>query len=114
MTLRATGVGLALAIVVADLVQIPLLGKGWGPLGGAAVYGLVAFGLARDVRVAWGVALAMPVVPTAVLSGLLGPAIRARFVDGAMWAVYAVQLVLALVALTALFSPVVRSDGDLS
>lgn len=95
--------GIALAIVVADLAQVVWIGKGLAALGGAALYGLVAVGLLRDEPRVWWIALLLPVLPTTILSGLAGPTIYANAVDTGMLCVYSLQLALALLAALHLF-----------
>lgn len=90
---------LALAIVIADLAQpllLPWRPKFVGALGGAAIYTLVALGAWRGWRpTAWLAAL-MPVVPLTTLGlHLAGVELPAQ-PDGAMVAILALQLAVAL------------------
>ncbi len=94
--MRALLVGLALGIVFADLAQVALLGKGMGAIAGAMIYGTIAAmvaGAGRSrIRIGAGVAAAMPLIPLAVFSGLLGVQARETLVDAGMIGVFVLQL----------------------
>lgn len=112
--LRRGGIFLATTIVSIDLLQVVFLGKGWGAVGGAFLYGLVAFLAHRDRWIGWVLAAVLPVIPLTVVSGFAGRRPYEAFVDRGMLVVLAFQLLLALVAIGVLWRSGVRRGTDLS
>lgn len=95
---------ICVAIATIDVLQVIALGKGLGAIGGAFLYGTYAFGLVRQRDwAAWATSI-MPVVPLAVIAGLLGPELREDLVDRPMLAVAVLQVVAALGAGGLLFA----------
>jgi len=89
---------LAAMIAIIDALQVVLIGKGWGAIGGTLIYGTVAWRASRgDLRVAW-IALLLPLLPTSIVFGLQGAATRAAVVDEPMLVVYGIQLAAAAAA----------------
>lgn len=89
---------LAAMIAVIDALQVVLIGKGWGAIGGTLIYGTVAWRASRgDVRVGW-IALLLPLLPTSIVFGLQGQATRDAVVDEPMLVVYGIQLAAAAAA----------------
>ena len=87
-----------------DLLQVIVLGKGLGALGGTVLYGIYATGLLyRRSWAAW-TTLLMPVVPLAVISGLLGADLRNQLVDAPMVIVAGLQLLAGAGAAGLLFA----------
>lgn len=96
----------AVAALIAsiDLLQVFVLGKGLGAIGGAVLYATVAVALVREQRWAAWVVLLMPVVPLAVISGSLGEQLRSELVDAPMVAVAVLQSLASLGASGLLFA----------
>lgn len=88
-------IGVCALIALIDLAQVPLLGKGLGAIGGAAIYGVSAMLLARGEPRVWPFIAAMPLIPTAVFLGLLGDDVREQLVDIGMIGVFLLQLLAA-------------------
>lgn len=105
---------LAATIVTIDLLQVALLGKGAGALAGAGLYAFVAWLVQRDRWVGWVLALLVPAIPAAVLSGAAGSRPYEAFADTGMRVVFAVQLALAAAAIVALWIGRARDSVDLS
>lgn len=96
--LRALLTATAAAIVVLDLGQVVLLGKGLGAIGGAVIYAGVAIGAWRERVFARIVALLMPAIPLAVFAGLMGGDVRENLVDTGMIVVFCFQLLAGVLA----------------
>lgn len=94
-----------MCIAAVDLVQVAWLGKGFGAVAGAALYGGVAFGARRGWRGAAWVAVITPVLPATILAGVWGPSVGERFVDRGMIGVFVVQLAAAIAAMFVLRQP---------
>jgi len=109
--LRGLLTATCVVIVVLDLAQVLLLGKGLGAVGGAAIYVAVAMGVWRERVVARVVALLMPAIPLAVFAGLLGADTREDLVDAGMIGVFCFQLTAAALAAWGLWRGQV-SDGE--
>ncbi|MCO4745544.1 MAG: hypothetical protein KC912_12200 [Proteobacteria bacterium] len=109
-------IGVCALIALIDLAQVPLLGKGLGAIGGAAIYGVSALMLARGERRVWPLIAAMPLIPTAVFLGLLGEEVRDQLVDVGMIGVFLLQLAAAGLAVAQRFSASHRgsSQGEAS
>lgn len=85
-------VGACACIAFADIAQVVMLGKGFGAIGGAALYAFCTFALVRHwAWIRWPIR-AMPLIPLAVFSGLLGTAMRDQLVDAGMLAVFVLQV----------------------
>lgn len=91
-------------IALLDLLQVGLIGKGMGAIGGCVLYTCLALGLLWHRREAAWVVLAMPLVPLSVMAGLLGSELRDQLVDRPMMAVALLQIVASLGAGGLLFA----------
>lgn len=105
MSLRRGLVATALAIATLDLAQVLLLDwrpKHVGALGGAAIYLLVALGVAKGWRAAAFVAAGMPVIPLSVLVAWAAGAAVPVTPDAPMLGILGLQLLASALALALL------------